>query len=329
MLAKGDIMTKLLRSDRSILALNLLDHFDGALYGFLAPIIAASFFPNHDTIIQIMLAYSFFATSIVTRPIGAIIFGLMARKYGQVKPLFYSLIGIGICSLLMGLVPNYNNIGYYGAFILLLLRFVKGIFSAGERAIAKLYILEGKNIKKSYKASYLYHASSMLGIVIASLASTFVYLQDIPELWRICYIFGGCISFYAYKLRKDQNNYKIKKQDLEYEKLNFKILWNYRFRILAVIFTTGFSHITYLIPCVIMNSLIPFITNIEIDDMMKVNNILLLFDAALIFILGPIMARYNYFRVKIIMAALLAITLPFLFMHAPGSHILYISFIRF
>lgn len=314
------------RRDRSILIANFLDHFDGALYGFLAPVMAGIFFPKHDPIIQIILAYSLFATSLVTRPIGAIIFGYLAKKHGPIMPLSYSLIGVGICSVLVGLVPGYDTLGYSAAGVLFCLRFIKGIFSSGESAIAKLYILEGKGEKNSYKASYLYQASSMVGIIFASLASTFVYIYDNPEFWRICYILGGIVGLYAYMLRNDN---KSKPKEIQIEKIDVATVWKYRIPILAIIFTTGLSHITYLLPCVIMNSLVPFITNIDIDEMMKVNNLLLLFDIALIMIIGPMMARFDYFKVKIIIPIIMAISVPLMFVWVRDASIIYISLIRF
>lgn len=316
------------KRDRSILIANLLDHFDGALYGFLAPVMAEIFFPKHDPIIQIILAYSLFATSLVTRPIGAIIFGYLAKKHGPIKPLSYSLIGVGICSVLVGFVPGYDKIGYGAAAILLFLRFIKGVFSAGESAIAKLYILDGKEKKNSYKASYLYHASSMLGIIVASAASTFVYLYDHPEFWRICYILGGVLGLYAYILRKEQPDLSESKE-IQIEKINWRSLWKYRFPLLAIIFTTGLSHITYLVPCVIMNSLVPFVSNIDIDEMMLVNNFLLIFDLVLIMIIGPIMSRFDYLKVKTILPLMVAISVPILFLQVKDAGIIYVSFVRF
>ncbi|MCA0254917.1 MAG: MFS transporter, partial [Proteobacteria bacterium] len=49
-------MRDLSKRDYSILIANTIDHFDTALYGFLAPIFAANFFPNSDPLISLILA---------------------------------------------------------------------------------------------------------------------------------------------------------------------------------------------------------------------------------------------------------------------------------
>lgn len=100
------------RRDVSILIGNLLDHFDAGLYGFLAPVLAPLFFPNHDYVVQLILAYSVLATSLVTRPIGSIIFSILARRSGPVYSLSYSLLGAAISTAFMGLIPIYDSIGW-------------------------------------------------------------------------------------------------------------------------------------------------------------------------------------------------------------------------
>ena len=63
--------------------------------------------------------------------------------------------------------------------------------------------------------------------------------------------------------------------------------------------------------------------------MMKVNNLLLLFDIALIMIIGPMMARFDYFKVKIIIPIIMAISVPLMFVWVRDASIIYISLIRF
>ena len=160
------------KRDLSILIGNLLDHFDNALYGFLAPIFAPLFFPEYDTIIQLILVYSFMATSAITRPLGAFIFGMIARKFGPLISMSYSLTGVAIGAIFIGLIPTYDTIGQWAAILLLVIRFIKGIFAAGENAIVKLYILENKDDKSAFKASYIYQGSSMIGADLSSLFSS-------------------------------------------------------------------------------------------------------------------------------------------------------------
>ena len=80
------------RRDWSLLVGNALDHFDSALYGLLAPILAPLFFPHHDPVVQLILAYSVLGTSLITRPLGAFIFGVWAHKSNPMRVLSFSFL---------------------------------------------------------------------------------------------------------------------------------------------------------------------------------------------------------------------------------------------
>jgi len=315
------------RRDISILITNLLDHFGGALYGFLAPVMSLAFFPDHDPVVRIILAYSMLATSVVTRPMGAIIFGILAKNKGPILPMTYSLIGISICSLLLAVIPSYNVCGYYAAISLLLLRFIRGIFSSGESAIAKLYILDGKKKDKAFKASILYHISSMCGIILASIMSTFAYLTNNENFWRYCYLVAGIMGIITCFIRRDKRPFD-KNTKLDIEIGSFKLLWQIRYPILAIIFTTGLSHITYFVPFVIMNSLVPMVANIAILDMMRLNSVLLIVDMILIIALGRYLTRYNIIGIKSAIPIILGAIIPILFWNIQGASIAYVTFVR-
>ena len=324
------------KRDVSILIGNLLDHFDGALYGFLAPVIAPVFFPGYDKIVQLILVYSILATSLLTKPIGAIVFGLIAKKHNPIIAMSYSLAGVAVGTVLLGLVPGYDVIGWWASFLLIVIRFTKGIFAAGENAIVKLYIMENKEYQDAFRASYIYQGSSIIGIILASAVSALVLWSGQDYLWRICFMMGGSIGIIAYILRSYANDKILSKTNSEsstegYEKTLSSLpkeLYLNIYKSFAIAFSTGLSHITYSIPCVVMNSLIPFITDITIETMMGLNTLLLILDMILIFTIGPIIKKFNYLKIIIYSAICITITVPMLFAYLPGSGVWYVSFVR-
>ena len=162
------MVNKTTKKDLSILIGNTLDHFDTSLFGFLAPIMAPVFFPAQDYIVQLILTYGILVTSIITRPLGAIIFGIAARKHGPVVSLSYSLIGVAITTFAIGCIPSFNNIGIAAPILLTIIRMVRGVFSSGEITVAKLYIMENKPQVLALKASSLYQTSTVFEIGRAS-----------------------------------------------------------------------------------------------------------------------------------------------------------------
>jgi MFS family permease len=72
-----------------------------------------------------------FATTLVGRPIGALIFGRVADRIGRRKASIVSVTGFGIVTLLIALLPGYATIGAASYALLMLLRFIDGIFLGG------------------------------------------------------------------------------------------------------------------------------------------------------------------------------------------------------
>jgi MFS family permease len=68
----------------------------------------------------------------VARPVGAAIFGHYGDRIGRKAALVWTLFLMGIATVLVGFVPNYSQIGIWGAVILTILRFIQGIGVGGE-----------------------------------------------------------------------------------------------------------------------------------------------------------------------------------------------------
>jgi MFS family permease len=314
------------KRDLSILIGNAFDHFDISIYSFLAPLLAPVFFPGHDPIVQLILTYSILATDVVTRPLGAFLFGLLASTRGPNFALSYSLIGVALMTVLIGLLPSHDVWGWLSPFSLILVRMVRGVFAAGETTVARLYIVDGKSGIKGLKASYLYQSSTMIGIVFASFLSMII-LKYYPESWRLCFIFGGATGFAAYFLRRfssadfhNQEESKWQKSTFEgYGFSKLKGLWDHRTNVLRIAMTEAFGWVTYVVPFVFMNSFVPLVTSISLEDMMYYNTLLLVLDTALIPIIGPIVARFNPVHVMASASLILTLTLIPLFQILEGA----------
>ncbi len=335
MLAKGVLyMKNLSKRDFSILIANIVDHFDTALYGFLAPVFANLFFPSNDPIVSLIMAYSVFATTIFTRPLGSYIFGLIALSKGPANSLAYSLIGVGITTFSLGILPTYQDIGFYAPTLLILLRSFCGVCSSGEMTIAKLYILDNNKDKKtSNRNSYLYQTSSMIGIVLASFASTIILNSHNQHHWRICFITGGIIALFGYLLRSQKfNKNQYEKLFKTYDSIlitdSFKILWQNKVILLKIAIISGFSYITYSIPFIMMNNLVSNFTKFAVEDMMQSNTILLVLDLILLPVIGKFLATITA-RNTLITSAILLLTssLPMWYFINDASFI-YLMFIK-
>lgn len=316
------------KRELSILIGNSIDHFDTTIYSFIAPILSMAFFPNEEPVVGLILIYSILLTSIITRPIGSIIFSIMAKRLGPYLALSYSLIGVAITTISIGFIPTYEVIGSMSPIILTIIRTMQGIFAEGESAISKLCILEDKTTSDAFKASYLYQLSTMIGIIVASFVSSIIIANNHYEYWRLAFILGGSCGAIGYYLRR--NNAKLNIITKSQDKFSQSILtlWSNKLNILRVSIITGFSYMTYVIPFVVMNNFIPDITNISFETMMNFNTVLLILDVAMIPIIGYLIKDYQSKNIMIISSFVLLITIIPLWFFMQNGQLWYVNLVR-
>jgi MFS family permease len=271
---------------------NVLDHYDMALYTFLVPFIAPVFFPGADPIAQLIMAYGVTVISLISRPIGSILFGSMAMKIGAKFVLCITLTGVACSTCLIGFIPGYDSIGVWGAIILVIVRFVQGVFASGEQSVAGLFVLDQVKETSLAKASSYYQASSMTGAMMASGVAWFVSWSGHGDTyWRYAFISGLVTGLIGLILRFMVLDYKIKAPS-ENQKVH-KIFIKYRLTILRIILVSSLSYMTFAVPFVFLNKFIPILTDVTLTQMMGYNSVIMGLDILLLPILGHIAQKYN------------------------------------
>src|SRR5260370_27049586 len=110
-----------------------IEWYDFLLYGQMAALVFAKlYFPSSDPLTGILQAFAVFAVGFVARPIGAAIFGHYGDRIGRKAALIATLLLTGLSTVLVGCVPTYEQIGVWGAVIIVVLRFIQGIRVGGE-----------------------------------------------------------------------------------------------------------------------------------------------------------------------------------------------------
>src|SRR5579871_805628 len=95
-----------------------LDAFDFFVVVFLFDSLAAQFHVTKAAIVATL------AWTLLMRPVGAVIFGLLTDRYGRRIPLIANVVFFSIVELLCGFAPNYT--------VFLVLRLLYGIGMGGE-----------------------------------------------------------------------------------------------------------------------------------------------------------------------------------------------------
>lgn len=120
-----------------------VEYYDFFIYGTAAALVFPRiFFPEASPLMGTLLAFATFGVGFFARPVGGVVFGHFGDRVGRKKMLVISLVGMGLSTVLMGLLPSYGTIGILAPILLTLLRLVQGFCVGGEWGGAVLMAVE-------------------------------------------------------------------------------------------------------------------------------------------------------------------------------------------
>ncbi len=158
-----------------------LDAFDFFILTLVLDDVAAAFGKTRP---QIALAITL---TLAMRPLGAIIFGLMADRYGRRLPLMLNVIFYAVISVLCGLAQS------YGVFIAL--RMLFGIGMGGEWGVGASLAMEFAPTRIRGLLSGLLQEGYAIGNLLAALAFRTIYPMAHAayggDAWRVMFFIGG------------------------------------------------------------------------------------------------------------------------------------------
>src|SRR5215212_4976424 len=167
-----------------------------ALIYFVSPEISAS----TTTIIGAFI----FATALIGRPVGALIFGWLADSIGRRRTTIIAISGFGAVTLLLALMPGYQHIGIAAPVIFIILRFIDGVFIGGEYTAANPLAMEySPREKRGYYGGLIIAAFPFAYAcisVITTVLLLFIPAGDISSPyvqwgWRIPFVIGAALAF--------------------------------------------------------------------------------------------------------------------------------------
>ena len=120
-----------------------IEFYDYYIYAAAAVLVFnTQFFPKADENAGVLLSLSTLALAFFARPIGSAIFGHFGDKIGRKKTLVASLLTMGLSTVGIGLLPNYENIGIAAPLLLCICRVGQGLGLGGEWGGAALVATE-------------------------------------------------------------------------------------------------------------------------------------------------------------------------------------------
>lgn len=150
-----------------------------------------------------ILASLVFVTTLLGRPIGALLFGLVADRIGRRRASIYSVAGFGLLTLLIASLPGYERIGSVSYVLLVLLRFIDGIFLGGGYTGAMPLALEySRKEQRGLVGGFIMAAFCAAYVAINLIAMVMLALFPLDGLhsayvqwgWRIPFIIGAALA---------------------------------------------------------------------------------------------------------------------------------------
>ncbi|MDO4761786.1 MAG: MFS transporter [Corynebacterium sp.] len=164
-------MTK--REDTRVAAATIIgtaiEWYDFFLYAAAAGLVFnKTFFNTDDAAVATILSFLTVGLSFLFRPLGAFLAGHFGDRIGRRKVLMITLVGMGIATTLIGLLPTYATIGVAAPLLLIALRVIQGISAGGEWGGAVLMAVEHAPDKRRG----LFGAFPQIGVPIGLLMSS-------------------------------------------------------------------------------------------------------------------------------------------------------------
>lgn len=318
---------------------SMMEWYDFFLYAVIAALILnKQYFPTDAPFISNLMAWGSVAVAFISRPLGGVIFGHFGDRVGRKGMLMLTLVIMGGSTVLMGLLPTYEQIGMLAPVLLVSLRVLQGIGLGGEWGGAVLMTYEYAEKNKRCFYSGLTQMGLALGMFLASgtIGLLSMLLSEQAFLawgWRIPFLASSILVVVGWYIRTSvmETPEFQKAQDKEKNKQAkskaplVELFANHKKRILAAFLARGIGGVGFNIMATYVIAFLTQIMNVPKESALIAVNIGTIFMSIMIPIAGWLGDRFGLMRVFIIaciLEGLCAFPIFYLIMHSGGNLVL-------
>lgn len=212
---------------------NMLEWYDFAVYAFLAQVIAEVMFPTGNALASLLLSVGTFGVGFLTRPIGAVVFGVLADRRGRKFTLLLTFVLMGGATLAIGIIPPFATLGVIAPLLIVLARLLQGLAAGGAMGGATALLIEhAPPGRAGYFGSW--QAAGQAGaLLLGALAAATVSASISPEQlsgwgWRLPFLASLVLVPLALYIRRtvDDSDAFVRQARVAGSPLN--VLWHTR-----------------------------------------------------------------------------------------------------
>jgi len=186
---------------------NVLEWFDFAVYGYFASDIGHLFFPQSSPAAQPLLAFAVFALGFFARPVGSLALGMIGDRIGRRALLTLSIALMGGATLIMGLLPTYQQIGVAAPLLLVAMRMIQGFSVGGEFTGSMVFTTESSFPLTRGLISSSTAAGTTIGFILGSgsawLITAWLSAEQVADWgWRVPFVASVLFCIVGWLLRR-------------------------------------------------------------------------------------------------------------------------------
>ncbi|MFF1251789.1 MFS transporter [Pseudarthrobacter sp. NPDC058329] len=184
-----------------------LELYDFVIYGTAAALVFGElFFPNESPAVAMIASFSTFAVGFLARPIGGIFFSHFGDRLGRKWVLVTTLLIMGGATLLIGLLPTYDQIGVWAPILLVLCRAGQGFGAGAEQSGGATLLTESARLGTRGKMASLIMVGAAAGTALGALvwmAAQALAPDDMMNWgWRLVFLSSIFVTIAAMVIRR-------------------------------------------------------------------------------------------------------------------------------
>ena len=187
---------------------NALEFYDFTVYAAFAAMIGRAFFPASNPNLSLLLSVATFGVGFVARPLGGILIGAYADRFGRKPAMTLTIWLMAIGSGMVGLLPGYASIGVLAPILLVVARLIQGFSAGGEMGPATTYLLESAPQGRQCFFGSWQLASQNMGTIISGVVGVILALTMSEQTsnawgWRVPFLLGILIAPIGFYIRRN------------------------------------------------------------------------------------------------------------------------------
>jgi MFS family permease len=186
-----------------------LEYYDFFIYATAASLVFPQiFFPSQNPTIAIVASLATYGVGYVARPIGAFVLGHWGDTHGRKSVLLLCLFLMGCATVLVGLLPTYQQVGIWAPILLVALRLMQGFAVAGEISGASSMVLEHAPFgRRGFFGSFTLQgvqAGQIMAAAVFLPLAAYMPKQDFYSWgWRIPFLLSVLVLVVGYLIRRE------------------------------------------------------------------------------------------------------------------------------